>query len=89
MLTGVVFFSVAASFHAYYLTILAPAVAREGYPTATYPGLELAGRIEGRFNRLAIYPGFILHTGEIAGEWIEGDERFDVPRLTQRMMFYF
>lgn len=62
---------------------------KEGYPTASYPGLELAGRIEGRFNRLAVYPGTILHTGEIQGDWIEGDERFRSPRLTQRIMFFF
>ena len=66
-----------------------PATAEKGYPAASYPGLELAGRIEGRFNRLAIYPGFILHSGEIEGNWIASDARFQAPRLTQRMMFSF
>jgi hypothetical protein len=66
-----------------------PANSEPGYPAASYPGLELAGRIAGRFNRLAIYPGFILHSGEIEGDWITSDERFQTPRLTQRIMFYF
>jgi hypothetical protein len=59
-----------------------------GYPQASEE-LEVCGHIEGRFNRLAIYPGFILHSGEIEGEWIEGDDRFTSPRLTQRIMFFF
>ena len=67
----------------------APADPGKGYPKASFPGLELAGRIEGRFNRLAVYPGTILHTGEIEGDWIAGDERFRSPRLTQRIMFFF
>jgi hypothetical protein len=61
--------------------------------SAGYPGsneqLEVCGHIEGRFNRLAIYPGFILHSGEIEGDWIENDARFTAPRLTQRIMFFF
>lgn len=59
-----------------------------GYPRAS-DELEVCGHIEGRFNRLAIYPGFILHSGEIEGEWIESDARFTSPRLTQRIMFFF
>ena len=61
---------------------------RSGYPRSDEE-LEVCGHIEGRFNRLAIYPGFILHSGEIAGEWIESDDRFTSPRLTQRIMFFF
>jgi hypothetical protein len=45
------------------------------------------GRIEAAFNRLAIYPGFVPHSGEIVGEWIKTDERFTNPRLTQRLVF--
>ncbi|MEO6359092.1 MAG: DUF6445 family protein [Sphingomicrobium sp.] len=45
------------------------------------------GRIEGKYNRLAIYPGFIPHSGEIEGDWIKGDDRFTQPRLTQRLVF--
>lgn len=64
-------------------------IARSGYPTRSDEELEICGRIEGRFNRLAIYPGFVLHSGEIEGEWIKGEERLLKPRLTQRMMFFF
>ncbi len=61
---------------------------RAAYPKAD-EHLDVCGHIEGRFNRLAIYPGFVLHSGEIQGEWIEGDERFASPRLTQRIAFFF
>jgi hypothetical protein len=64
------------------------AAARDGYPAAAPGGAGSLGRIEGRFNRLAIYPGFIPHSGEIAGEWIHGEERLSEPRLTQRLMFF-
>jgi hypothetical protein len=37
---------------------------------------------------MAIYPGFIPQTGEIAGDWIEGEERFRNPRHTQRFDFF-
>lgn len=62
--------------------------AAPGYPRSS-DQLEVCGHIEGRFNRLAIYPGFILHSGEIEGEWIETDARFNSPRLTQRIVFFF
>ncbi len=65
-----------------------PAAIASGYPRSDEQ-LEVCGHIEGRFNRLAIYPGFILHSGEIEGEWIEGDDRFSSPRLTQRIAFFF
>ena len=58
-----------------------------GYLTQSRDGFELAGRIEPAFNRLAIYPGFVPHSGEIAGDWIRSDERFTNPRLTQRLLF--
>ena len=58
-----------------------------GYLTRSNEHFELLGRIEAKFNRLAIYPGFVLHSGEIAGGWIEGEERFTNPRLTQRFVF--
>ena len=61
---------------------------RSGYFTESNHGFEFVGKIEGRFNRLAVYPGFIPHTGEIAGDWIRGDERFSAPRLTQRLVFF-
>jgi hypothetical protein len=65
-----------------------PSIARSGYQTRSDEELEVTGRIEGRFNRLAIYPGFVLHSPEIDGGWIEGDERLHKPRLTQRIMFF-
>lgn len=52
------------------------------------PGFALIGGIEGRFNRLAVYPGFVPYTGQIEGEWIKGDARFREPRLTQRFVFF-
>jgi hypothetical protein len=58
-----------------------------GYLTHSRDGFELAGRIEPAFNRLAVYPGFVPHSGEIAGDWINSDERFTNPRLTQRLLF--
>jgi Family of unknown function (DUF6445) len=58
-----------------------------GYITDTGRGFRLMGRIEAAFNRMAIYPGFVPHSGEIAGEWIKSDERFRSPRLTQRFIF--
>ena len=64
-------------------------VQRPGYPSRADEGFEVCGHIEGFYNRLAIYPGFVLHSGEIAGEWIETDTRFRTPRLTQRIMFFF
>ena len=64
-----------------------PAGAGEGYITGSTPEFELCGRIEGRFNRLAIYPGFVPHSGEISGDWIRSEERFTEPRLTQRFIF--
>jgi len=64
-----------------------PTPASPGYLTESRDGFELAGRIEPHFNRLAIYPGFIPHSGEIAGDWIRSRERHLSPRLTQRLMF--
>lgn len=61
---------------------------RSGYQTDSDEFAEVVGKIEGRFNRLAIYPGFVLHSGEVKGDWIEGDERLSAPRLTQRIMFF-
>jgi hypothetical protein len=64
-----------------------PEEAGPGYLTHSNEHFELLGKIEPRFNRLAIYPGFVLHSGEIAGDWIKGEERFTNPRLTQRFVF--
>jgi hypothetical protein len=61
---------------------------RSGYPRSDEQ-LEVCGHIDGRFNRLAIYPGFVHHSGEIDGEWIKSDERYSSPRLTQRIAFFF
>lgn len=61
---------------------------RRGYISTDDAAYPFVGKIEGRFNRLAIYPGFILHTGEIAGDWIRSDERRMSPRLTQRLVFF-
>jgi hypothetical protein len=58
-----------------------------GYLTATNDAFELLGRIEPAYNRLAIYPGFVPHSGEITGDWIRGQDRFNSPRLTQRLVF--
>ena len=66
---------------------VAPSAGRTGYQVESDDFVQLCGKIEGRFNRLAIYPGFILHTGEVKG-WIETQARFDEPRLTQRIMFF-
>ena len=60
----------------------------QGYPTAESDQIELSYHIEGLFNRLAIYPGFIPHSGEIEGDWITGEDRFRNPRLTQRIQFF-
>jgi hypothetical protein len=59
------------------------------YPSASDERFEVCGHIEGLFNRLAIYPGFIFHSGEIDNEWMRSDARLDSPRLTQRIMFFF
>jgi hypothetical protein len=61
---------------------------RHGYTARDDSVYPFVGKIEGRFNRLAVYPGFILHTAEIAGDWIKGDERRTSPRLTQRLVFF-
>lgn len=61
---------------------------RGGYFSASDEEYSLVGKIEGRFNRLAVYPGFVPHTGEITGDWITTDERFKNPRLTQRLVFF-
>jgi hypothetical protein len=58
-----------------------------GYLTTSNPAFELLGRIEPAYNRLAIYPGFVPHSGEIGGDWIRGPDRFSNPRLTQRLVF--
>ena len=58
-----------------------------GYFTGSTEEFELVGKIEPAYNRLAIYPGFVPHSGEIQGDWIRGDERFTNPRLTQRFRF--
>ena len=39
-----------------------------GYVVDSRDGFELCGRIEPVFNRLVIYPGFVPHSGEIAGD---------------------
>ena len=59
-----------------------------GYVTESTDCFELCGRIEPAFNRLAIYPGFVPHSGEIHGDWIRGEERYSNPRLTQRFVFF-
>jgi hypothetical protein len=61
---------------------------RRGYTSSEDAAYPFVGKIEGAFNRLAIYPGFILHTAEIAGDWIRSDERRKSPRLTQRLVFF-
>ena len=60
----------------------------KGYVTESTDEFELVGRIPAAFNRLAIYPGFVPHSGEIVGAWIRGEERFRSPRLTQRLVFF-
>lgn len=57
------------------------------YPSSNNQDWKFVDRIEGKFNRLAIYPGFVPHSGEIAGDWITTDQRFTAPRLTQRLVF--
>jgi hypothetical protein len=59
-----------------------------GYMTESSDEFELCGRITPAFNRLAIYPGFVPHSGEIHGDWISSDERYSNPRLTQRFVFF-
>jgi hypothetical protein len=58
-----------------------------GYLTKSNGEFELRGQIEAAFNRMAIYPGFVPHSGEIEGDWIEDERRFTSPRLTQRFAF--
>jgi Family of unknown function (DUF6445) len=58
-----------------------------GYYSGADAAFRLVGRIDGSFNRLAIYPGFVPHSGEIEGDWIRTDERFNYPRLTLRLAF--
>ena len=58
-----------------------------GYFTGSDDRFSLIGRIEAAFNRLAIYPGFVPHSGDISGDWIASDDRFTSPRLTQRLVF--
>lgn len=62
--------------------------ASTGYVTGSTREFELVGKIEPAYNRMAIYPGFVLHSGEIEGDWIRGEERFTNPRLTQRFRFH-
>ena len=57
------------------------------YADHATPGWTQCGRIEGRFNRLAIYPGFLPHSAEIAGDWIRTEQRHLAPRLTMRLIF--
>lgn len=64
-------------------------VEASGYPSRDHHRFEVCGHIEGRFNRLAIYPGFIFHSGEIDGGWIATEAGVSAPRLTQRIMFHF
>ena len=61
---------------------------RSGYFGEGDSEFRLCGKIEGRYNRMAIYPGFVPHTGEIAGDWIASEERVMRPRLTQRFLFF-
>jgi len=58
-----------------------------GYFSEGTGPFRLLGRIDPKFNRLAIYPGCFPHSGEIVGKWIEGQARFNKPRLTQRLLF--
>lgn len=60
---------------------------QRGYFTGNEAGYRLRGRIDAAFNRMAIYPGFVPHTGHIEGDWIEDERRFTSPRLTQRFIF--
>jgi hypothetical protein len=59
-----------------------------GYMTRTNAQFRVRAHIESAFNRLAIYPGFVPHSGEISGDWIETEQRFESPRLTQRLVFF-
>lgn len=60
----------------------------DGYLVESNDDFELQGRICPAFNRLAIYPGFVPHSGDIAGDWIADERRFESPRLTQRFIFF-
>lgn len=59
----------------------------EGYFAEGNAKWTVTGKLDGAFNRCVFYPGSIPHSGEIVGEWIENEERFDAPRLTLRMLF--
>jgi hypothetical protein len=61
---------------------------RDGYFVKGDAEYAYVGKIEAQFNRLAVYPGFVPHTGEIVGDWIRTGERFSSPRLTQRLVFF-
>ena len=58
-----------------------------GYFTEGSRAFRLLGRIAPAFNRLAIYPGSVPHSGEIVGDWIRSEARIRHARLTQRLMF--
>jgi len=62
-------------------------LSERGYLTSSNDEYRLRGRIDAAFNRMAIYPGFVPHTGHIEGDWIEDERRFTSPRLTQRFVF--
>ena len=62
-------------------------LSERGYFTSSNADYRLRGRIDAAFNRMAIYPGFIPHSGHIEGDWIEDERRFTSPRLTQRFVF--
>ncbi len=59
-----------------------------GYMADSTPGWRRIGRIEGKFNQLAIYPGGLPHSGEITGDWITQARSIGDFRLTQRFMFF-
>jgi hypothetical protein len=58
-----------------------------GYVTGNRDGFEITGRVKSVFNRLAVYPGSVHHSGDISGDWIQSEDRFTQPRLTQRLIF--
>jgi hypothetical protein len=65
-----------------------PASLEPGYPSGASNAFREIARIKPAFNRLVIYPGFVPHSGEIVGDWIQGPERLSNPRLTQRFAFF-
>lgn len=62
-------------------------VAPRGYCGPSVEGYRHVGKIEGRYNRLALYPGFHPHSGEIDEDDLMARLSRNEPRVTMRAVF--